>query len=268
MAKVVFGRLLLAAGVLAARAGFAARRLVPPAAIIQAVRRFDPLTRALTARAARIATKAPPRVATRAPIRGAPKLLKPVARITRAPRRAARLARGAVAAAGAGAAFFAGEQIARKVFKPRAPSPVTTGTGAIPRDGGAPTGAIAAGAVAGALLPAAVRTVAARGTVGRTVGIVSGVTGLARRAALPAAAGAGVVAIGGQIVDSQTGEVVGARRVKRSRIGFKRSDLKAFNRVISTAKRVKKILTKAGMGRTFRSTARVSHAQLSSEHKR
>jgi len=258
---VVLGRLLLGAGILALRAGAAARRIVPPAAVARTVSRFDPLTRAFRARAARISTKAPPRVATKPAVRGLPKLIKPV---TSAPRRVGRLARGAAGAAGAGALFFAGEQVGRKLFKGEAPSP-TTGTGTLPKNGGVP---IAAGAAAGALLPTVGRVGLSKGRVGAGMGLISGAVGLARKGAVPALAGAGVVAIGGQVVDSVTGQPIGIRRVKRSRIGFKRSDLKAFNRVISTAKRVKKILTKAGMGKTFRSTARVSHSQLASEHRR
>ena len=219
----------------------------------------------LRAQVGRFFTKAPPRVATRAPVRGAPKLLKPVARIAGAPGRIARTV--GVAAIG-GAAFFAGEQFARKVFKPRAPRGIEEGGGVIPRgDGGVPP-PVVAGAAAGGLLPTVGRIAIARGRVGKGVGIIGGLAGIARRGAVPALAGAGVVALGGGIVDSVTGQPIGFRRVKRSRIGFKRSDLKAFRRVISTAKRVKKILTSAGIG-TFRSRARgPTHSELSSEHRR
>jgi len=240
----------------------ALRRAAPPAAVIQRISR--------TLRARSFLTKAPPRVATKATVRGAPKLLKvpkPIARVARIPGRIARTVAGGALA---GTAFIAGEQFARrKLFKPT-PSPTPSGARArgvgptIPDDGGIPA-PVVGGALAGGLIPAA-KILTTRGKVGRTMGIVSGVAGLARKAAVPALAGVGVVAIGGQVVDSETGQVIGLRRVKRSRIGFKRSDLKAFNRVISTAKRVKKILTKAGMGKTFRTSARISHATLSREH--
>ena len=251
---MVLGRALLGAGLLAIRAGAALRRVAPPAAVAAVARRF-------IGRAGAVATKAPPRVATKPAIRGLPKLIKPV---VSAPRRVGRLARGAAGAAAAGALFFAGEQVGRKLFKGPTPSP-TSGTGTLPRDGGVP---IAAGAAVGALLPTVGRVALAKGRVGAGMGLLSGAAGLARKGAVPALAGAGVVAIGGRVVDSVSGQPVGFRRVKRSRIGFKRSDLKAFRRVISTAKRVKKILTKAGIG-TFKSSRRgPTHSELESQHRR
>lgn len=251
---MVHGRIALGLIKGAIGAGAALRRVVPPAAVARAVQRGAGFLRR------QIGGKAPPRVAVKPAIRGLPKrVVVPKAKPGIPRRIAGKVVGGAIA----GGAFFAGEQFARrKLFKPELPIPSGDGRRARPTEPVASlpavTGPVAGGFVAGGLLPAAGRIAVSKGRIGKGMGIVSGLTGLARRGAVPALAGAGVVAIGGQVVDSVTGQVVGVRRVKRSRIGFKRSDLKAFRRVISTAKRVKKILTQAGIG-TFRKSSSRAH---------
>jgi len=261
------GRALIAgAGIVVPRAARAITRVLPaaarrlpsaafvPAPILRAVRRFR--------------GQRPSFTPTKSPIRGVPAkptVPKPV--VASLPRRIAGLPKRAlgVAAGGAlaGGAFLLGEEIARrKLFKEEAPRADISGGGAIPRGQIDTGGGLPPGTAPGALIGGAVGIARTRGRVGATVGLLSTGARLARRAAFPAAAGAGVAALGGTVFTESGQPVAGFRRVKRSRIGFKRSDLKAFNRVISTAKRVKKILTKAGMGRTFRSTSGVGHATL------
>ena len=70
-----------------------------------------------------------------------------------------------------------------------------------------------------------------------------------------AIAGAGYLAYKGvkalRGMRARTG-MLGIRRARRSRIGFKRSDLKAFRRVMRTARQVNKILGKAKVSRYVR----------------